>query len=376
MNGAARSETGIATTAGWDTTNRRPSRQVSIGGVTVGGDAPVRVQSMTTTKTHDAEATLAQIERLAANGCELVRVAVPFDQDAAALPEIARRSPIPVIADNHITWRHAIDALEAGIPGLRVNPGTIGDKKRVKLIADEAKARGVPIRIGVNAGSLDPELLRRYGSPTAEALVESALREAAALEEHGFTDIKLSVKSEDVHMCIEAYRRLAVACDYPLHLGVTEAGPPPQGIVKSAIALGTLLLEGIGDTLRVSLTAPPEEEAGIGWEILKAVGLRRRGVEIVACPSCGRAEVDVFALTRAVQERAGEIPEGMKVAVMGCPVNGPGESRGADVGIAAGVHQGLLFVGGKSVARFSEDRLVDALIDAAREYHAQNGDDR
>jgi (E)-4-hydroxy-3-methylbut-2-enyl-diphosphate synthase len=346
---------------------RRRSRQVSIGGVTVGGDAPVRVQSMTTTKTHDAVATLAQIRRLADAGCELVRVAVPFDQDAAALPEIARRSPIPVIADIHFTWRHALDALAAGISGLRVNPGTIGDRKRVKLIADEAKARGVPIRIGVNAGSLDPELLRTYGSPTAEALVESALRECAALEEHGFTDIKVSVKSADVHMVLAAYQGLAEACEYPLHLGVTEAGPPPQGVVKSAIALGTLLLEGIGDTLRVSLTAEPEEEVVTGWEILKAVGLRRRGVEIVACPSCGRAEVDVFALTRAVQARGSEFPEGMKVAVMGCPVNGPGEARGADVGIAAGHHRGLLFVGGRSVGRYAEDELVDALAAAARD---------
>jgi (E)-4-hydroxy-3-methylbut-2-enyl-diphosphate synthase len=352
---------------------RRPSRQLSIGGVTVGGDAPVRVQSMCTTKTRDATATLAQIDSLAAAGCELVRVAVPFDEDAAALPEIARRSPIPVIADIHFTWRHALDALEAGIPGLRVNPGTIGDRRRVQLIADEARARGVPIRIGVNAGSLDPDLLRRHGSPTAEALVESALREAAALEEHGFRDIKLSVKSEDVHMCVEAYRALAERCDYPLHLGVTEAGPPPQGVVKSAVALGALLLEGIGDTLRVSLTALPEEEVAIGWEILRAVGLRRRGVEIVSCPSCGRAEVDVFALTRAVQARAADLPDGMKVAVMGCPVNGPGESRGADVGIAAGVRQGLLFVGGRSVARFAEEDLVDALVDAARSHAGASG---
>jgi (E)-4-hydroxy-3-methylbut-2-enyl-diphosphate synthase len=348
--------------------SRRRSRQISIGGVTVGGDAPVRVQSMTTTKTHDAPATLAQIERLAAAGCELVRVAVPFDEDAAALPEIAGRSPIPVIADIHFTWRHALDALEAGIHGLRVNPGTIGDRRRVKLIAEEAAARGVPIRIGVNAGSLDPELLRRYGSPTPEALVESALREIAGLEEHGFSDIKVSVKAADVHACLEAYRRLAEVCQYPLHIGVTEAGPPPQGIVKSAVALGSLLLEGIGDTLRVSLTAEPEEEVAVAWEILKAIGLRRRGVEIVACPSCGRAEVDVFALTRAVQERATELPEGLKVAVMGCPVNGPGEARGADVGIAAGVHRGLLFVGGESVARFPEGDLVDALVEAAKEY--------
>jgi len=353
---------------------RRHSRQVSIGGVTVGGDAPVRVQSMTITKTFDAAATLAQIESLAVLGCELVRVAVPFDEDAAALSEIARRSPIPVIADIHFTWRHALDALEAGIPGLRLNPGTIGDRKRVKMIAEEARARRVPIRIGVNAGSLDPDLLRRYGSPTADALVESALREASLLEEHGFSDIKISVKSEDVQMCLDAYRRLAEACDYPLHLGVTEAGPPPQGVVKSAVALGTLLLEGIGDTLRVSLTAPPEDEVVVGWEILKAVGLRRRGVEIVACPSCGRAEVDVFELTRAVQARAHELPDGMKVAVMGCPVNGPGESRGADIGIAAGVHQGLLFVGGKSVARYREDELVDALVTAAREYQGQRSE--
>ena len=346
---------------------RRRSRQVSIGGVTVGGDAPIRVQSMTTTKTRDVEATLAQIGRLASEGCELVRVAVFEDPDAAALAALVRGSPIPVIADIHFRWRFALAALEAGIPGLRLNPGTIADKERTRIVAREARARGVPIRIGVNAGSLEPELLRRYGSPTAEALVESALRECAMLEEQGFSDIKVSVKAADVDTCLEAYRGLAAACDYPLHLGVTEAGPPPQGIVKSALALGTLLREGIGDTLRVSLTAEPEEEVRVGWEILKAVGLRRRGVEIVSCPSCGRAEVDVFGLTRAVQDRTGELPDGIKVAVMGCPVNGPGESRGADVGIAAGRHQGILFVGGSSVGRYREDELVDALVEAARD---------
>jgi (E)-4-hydroxy-3-methylbut-2-enyl-diphosphate synthase len=345
---------------------RRASRRIRVGWVSVGGDAPVRVQSMTTTRTADARATLAQIRSLAAAGCEIVRVAVPHEEDAAALGAIARGSPIPVVADIHFRWRFALDALGAGVHGLRLNPGTIGDRRRVRLIAEEAKARGVPIRIGVNAGSLDPELLRRYGAPTAEALVESALRECAALEEHGFTDLKVSVKAADVRDCLEAYRALAAACPYPLHLGVTEAGPPPQGIVKSAVALGALLLEGIGDTIRVSLTAPPEEEVVVGWEILKALGLRRRGVEIVACPSCGRAEVDVFALTRAVQERASELPDGIKVAVMGCPVNGPGEARGAHVGIAAGRRQGVLFVGGRSVGRFREDELVDALVEAAR----------
>ncbi len=350
---------------------RRRSRQVSIGGVTVGGDAPVRVQSMTTTKTLDVEATLAQIGRLAAEGCEIVRVAVLEEPDAEVLADLVRRSPIPIVADIHYRWKFALAALEAGIPGLRLNPGTIADKERTRIVAREAGARGVPIRIGVNAGSLEPELLRRYGSPTAEALVESALRECAMLEEQGFRDIKVSVKSADVDMCIDAYRGLAEACDYPLHLGVTEAGPPPQGTVKSAIALGTLLREGIGDTIRVSLTAEPEEEARVGWEILKAVGLRRRGVEIVSCPSCGRAEVDVFALTRAVQERAHELPEGMKVAVMGCPVNGPGESRGADVGIAAGRRQGLLVAGGSSGGHYREEDLVDALVEAARGFDGE-----
>lgn len=352
---------------------RHRSRQVSIGPVTVGGDAPVRVQSMTTTPTADVEATLGQVGRLAGEGCEIVRVAVPGEEDAAALAALAARSPLPIVADIHFRWQFALAALEAGVPGLRLNPGTIGDRRRVRTIAREAKARGVPIRIGVNSGSVDPELLRRYGSPTAEALVESALRECSLLEEEGFGDIKVSVKASDVGMCIEAYRALAEACDYPVHLGVTEAGPPPQGVVKSAVALGALLLEGIGDTLRVSLTDEPEQEVRIAWEILKATGLRRRGVEIVACPSCGRAEVDVFALTRAVQARAHELPEGMKVAVMGCPVNGPGESRQADVGIAAGRHQGLLYVGGEAVARLAEQDLVDGLIAAARERAACEG---
>ncbi len=356
------------------TIERRQSRKIRVGWVDIGGDAPISIQSMTTTKTADVNATLQQMAALVATGVDIVRVAVPHWEDAKALKTIAEHATVPVVADIHFQWKYAMAALEAGIHGLRINPGNIKYQDKVRLIAHEAKARGVPIRIGVNAGSLEKDLLAKYGRPSAEALVESALNEARILEDEDFTDIKISVKHSSPIEMIEAYRMLAQKCDYPLHLGVTEAGPPPQGVVKSAIALGTLLLEGIGDTLRVSLTAPPEEEAVIGWEILKAVGLRRRGVEIVACPSCGRAEVDVFALTRAVQDRAGEIPEGMKVAVMGCPVNGPGESRGADVGIAAGMHQGLLFVGGKSVARFKEDELVDALIAAAREHHAGRDD--
>jgi len=347
---------------------RRRSRQLRVGDVTVGGDAPIRVQSMTTTKTADVNATLQQIASLVAAGVDIVRVAVPHWEDAEALTAIAAKSTVPVIADIHFQWKYAMAALEAGIQGLRINPGNIKYQDKVRLIAREAKSRDVPIRIGVNAGSLEKDLLEKYGTPTPEALVESALNEARILEDEDFFDIKISVKHSNPRVMIEAYRMLAEKCDYPLHLGVTEAGPMPMGGVKSAVGIGVLLAEGIGDTIRVSLTDDPVEEVKVGTWILRSLGLRKRGLDLVACPSCGRAEVDVLGLTKQVHEALEK--EGLKVpirvAVMGCVVNGPGEAREADLGIAAGKGQGFLIVKGEVVDKIPEDRFVERLIQEAR----------
>ncbi|HEY2966580.1 MAG TPA: flavodoxin-dependent (E)-4-hydroxy-3-methylbut-2-enyl-diphosphate synthase [Actinomycetota bacterium] len=349
-------------------TERRKTRQVRVGDVTVGGDAPIRVQSMTTTKTADINATLQQIASLVAAGVDIVRVAVPHWEDAEALTAIAAKSTVPVVADIHFQWKYAMAALEAGIQGLRINPGNIKYQDKVRLIAREARARSVPIRIGVNAGSLEKDVLARHGAPTAAALVESALFEARILEEEDFSDIKISVKHSNAGVMIQAYRLLAEACDYPLHLGVTEAGPMPAGGVKSAVGIGTLLSEGIGDTIRVSLTDDPVEEVKVGTWILQSLGLRKRGLDLVACPSCGRAEVDVLGLTKQVQEAIER--EGLKVpirvAVMGCVVNGPGEAREADLGIAAGKGQGFLIVRGEVVDKIPEDRFVERVIEEAR----------
>jgi (E)-4-hydroxy-3-methylbut-2-enyl-diphosphate synthase len=353
---------------------RRKSRKIRVGWVDVGGDAPVRVQSMTTTKTEDVNATLQQMAALVAAGCEIVRVAVPHWEDARALKQIAQHATIPVVADIHFQWKYAMAALEAGIHGLRINPGNIKYQDKVKLIAREAKARSVPIRIGVNAGSLEKPLLERYGRPTAEALVESALTEARILEDEDFTDIKISVKHSNPAEMIRAYRMLAERCDYPLHLGVTEAGPSPAGAVKSAVGIGTLLAEGIGDTIRVSLTDDPVEEVKTGIWILQSLGLRKRGLDLVACPSCGRAEVDVLGLTKQVNEaleREG-ITAPIRVAVMGCVVNGPGEAREADLGIAAGKGYGQLIVRGEVQAnRIPEDRFVEVLVEEAKKLAAE-----
>ena len=352
---------------------RRKSRKVTVGWVEVGGDAPIRVQSMTTTKTSDINATLQQIASLVASGVDIVRVAVPHWEDAEALKAIAAKSTVPVIADIHFQWKYAMAALEAGIHGLRINPGNIKYQDKVRLIAREAKDRGVPIRIGVNAGSLEKDLLDKYGAPTAEALVESALNEARILEDEDFFDIKISVKHSSAKVMIEAYRQLAAACEYALHLGVTEAGPMPMGGVKSAVGIGTLLAEGIGDTIRVSLTDDPVEEVKVGNTILQALGLRRRGLDLVACPSCGRAEVDVLGLTKQVNEaleREG-ITTPIRVAVMGCVVNGPGEAREADLGIAAGKGQGFLIVKGEVKAKIPEERFVEALVEEARKIAAE-----
>ena len=353
---------------------RRKSKKIKVGWVEVGGDAPIRVQSMTTTKTADVNATLQQMAALVATGCEIVRVAVPHKEDAEALKTIAEHATIPVIADIHFQWRYAMMALEAGIHGLRINPGNIKYQDKVRLIAAEARARGVPIRIGVNAGSLERSLLEKHGRPSAEALVESALDEVRILEDEDFTDIKISVKHSNAGEMIKAYRMLAEKCDYPLHLGVTEAGPIPSGAVKSAVGIGTLLAEGIGDTIRVSLTDDPVEEVKVGIWILQSLGLRKRGLDLVACPSCGRAEVDVLGLTKQVNEALER--EGLKapirVAVMGCVVNGPGEAREADLGIAAGKGYGQLIVRGEvQENRIPEDRFVEVLVEEAKKMAAE-----
>ncbi|MBJ6613154.1 flavodoxin-dependent (E)-4-hydroxy-3-methylbut-2-enyl-diphosphate synthase [Streptomyces sp. I3(2020)] len=345
---------------------RRRSRQIQVGSVAVGGDAPVSVQSMTTTRTSDIGATLQQIAELTASGCQIVRVACPTQDDADALPVIARKSQIPVIADIHFQPKYVFAAIEAGCAAVRVNPGNI--KKfddQVKEIAKAAKDHGTPIRIGVNAGSLDRRLLQKYGKATPEALAESALWEASLFEEHDFRDIKISVKHNDPVVMVEAYRRLAEQCDYPLHLGVTEAGPAFQGTIKSAVAFGALLAQGIGDTIRVSLSAPPVEEIKVGIQILESLNLRRRGLEIVSCPSCGRAQVDVYKLAEEVTAGLTGMEVPLRVAVMGCVVNGPGEAREADLGVASGNGKGQIFVKGEVIKTVPESKIVETLIEEA-----------
>jgi (E)-4-hydroxy-3-methylbut-2-enyl-diphosphate synthase len=345
---------------------RRKTRQVMVGNVPVGGDAPISVQSMTTTVTADINATLQQIAELTAAGCQIVRVAVPSADDAEALPIIAKKSQIPVIADIHFQPKYVFAAIDAGCAAVRVNPGNI--KKfddKVGEIAKAASEAGIPIRIGVNAGSLDKRLLAKYGKATAEALVESALWECSLFEEHGFHDIKISVKHHDPVVMIRAYRMLAERCDYPLHLGVTEAGPAFQGTIKSAVAFGALLAEGIGDTIRVSLSAPPAEEVKVGIQILESLGLRQRGLEIVSCPSCGRAQVDVYTLANRVTAGLEGLDVPLRVAVMGCVVNGPGEAREADLGVASGNGKGQIFVKGKVIKTVPESQIVETLIEEA-----------
>ncbi|MGX1617151.1 flavodoxin-dependent (E)-4-hydroxy-3-methylbut-2-enyl-diphosphate synthase [Micromonospora chalcea] len=345
---------------------RRASRQIMVGSVPVGGGAPVSVQSMTTTLTADVNATLQQIAELTASGCQIVRVAVPSQDDVEALPAIAKKSQIPVIADIHFQPKYVFAAIDAGCAAVRVNPGNIRQfDDKVKEIARAAGDAGVPIRIGVNAGSLDKRLLAKYGKATAEALVESALWECSLFEEHGFRDIKISVKHNDPVVMIRAYRQLAEQCDYPLHLGVTEAGPAFQGTIKSAVAFGALLAEGIGDTIRVSLSAPPVEEIKVGNQILESLGLRERGLEIVSCPSCGRAQVDVYKLAEEVTAGLEGLPVPLRVAVMGCVVNGPGEAREADLGVASGNGKGQIFVKGKVVKTVPEAQIVETLIEEA-----------
>jgi len=345
---------------------RRATRQIMVGDVPVGGGAPITVQSMTITKTADVEGTLQQIYALAAAGADIVRCTCNETEAAEGLAQIVPRSPVPIIADIHHQYKMAMAAMEAGVQGLRLNPGNIRRPEHIKTVAAEARDRGIPIRIGVNAGSLDPALYEKYGSATPEAMVESAQQEIAYFDEVGFDMIKISVKASSVPLMIEAYRQLSEVTDHPLHLGVTEAGPPPAGLIKATAGIATLLMEGIGDTIRYSLTADPVEEARAGRQLLEALGLReRKNVDLIACPSCGRAEVDVIDVAnRAMAAFADrEIP--LQIAVMGCVVNGPGEARDADLGIAAGNKRGHLFVKGQNVAVVPEDEMVDQLVEWA-----------
>jgi (E)-4-hydroxy-3-methylbut-2-enyl-diphosphate synthase len=354
---------------------RRVSRQIKVGKVLVGGGAQVSVQSMTTTQTTDINGTLQQIAELTATGCDIVRVAVPTQDDADALSIIAKKSQIPVIADIHFQPKYVFAAIDAGCAAVRVNPGNI--KKfddRVGEIAAAAKAAGVSLRIGVNAGSLDPRLLQKYGKPTAEALVESAVWEASLFEEHDFHDFKISVKHNDPIVMIKAYRQLAERGDWPLHLGVTEAGPAFQGTIKSSVAFGVLLAEGIGDTIRVSLSAPPAEEVKVGLKILESLNLRERKLEIVSCPSCGRAQVDVYTLAEDVTKGLEGMTVPLRVAVMGCVVNGPGEAREADLGVASGNGKGQIFVKGEVIKTVPESEIVQTLIEEANRLAAQMPD--
>ncbi len=362
---------GMGRTA-WTTTERRPTRQIRVGSVPVGGGAPVSVQSMTTTKTADSEATLAQIYALAAAGADIVRCTCNEAAAAEGLARIVPRSPVPIIADIHFHHEMALAALEAGVHGLRLNPGNLRKEHEIKQVASEAKDRGVPIRIGVNAGSLHPDLYKRFGGATPEALVESARMELAYFEEVGFEDVKISVKASSVPLMIEAYRLASETFDHPLHLGVTEAGPPPGGLVKGTAGIATLLAEGIGDTIRYSLTADPVEEARAGRQLLEALGLReRKGLDLIACPSCGRAEIDVIAVAKEAQRALEERQLPIQVAVMGCVVNGPGEAREADLGIAAGRRRGHLFIKGTIVRVVPEAEMVDALVAEAERLVAE-----
>ena len=360
----------MTTTAG-SLTNRRPTRQIMVGKVPVGGGAPITVQSMTITKTADVEGTLQQIYALAAAGCDIVRCTCNEIEAAEGLAQIVPRSPVPIIADIHHQYKMALAAMEAGVHGLRLNPGNIRRPEHIKAVASEAKDRGIPIRIGVNGGSLDPELYDKYGGKvTPEAMVESAMREIAYFDEVGFDQIKISVKASNVPLMVEAYRQLSEVTDHPLHLGVTEAGPLPNGLLKATAGIAALLLEGIGDTIRYSLTADPVEEARAGRQLLEALGLReRKNVDLIACPSCGRAEIDVIDVANRAMKAFGERKIPLQVAVMGCVVNGPGEAREADLGIAAGNKRGHLFVKGRNVAVVPESEMVEALVEWAEFIH-------
>jgi (E)-4-hydroxy-3-methylbut-2-enyl-diphosphate synthase len=354
---------------------RRITRVVRIGPVAIGGGNPIAIQSMTNTDTRDVQATLAQIKRLAAAGCEIVRVAVPNEQAAGALQELCRQSPLPVVADIHFDFKLALKAVAGGVHGLRINPGNIGEKYKVQEVVKAVKERNIPIRIGVNSGSLEKDLLEKYHGPTAEGMVESALRHVRILEEEGYENLKISLKASRVPLMIEACRQIADMVDYPLHLGVTEAGTVKSGVVKSAIGIGTLLAEGIGDTIRVSLTGDPVAEIPLALDILRVLGLRKGGFELISCPTCGRTQVDLAGLAAEVEKKLEQLvspPTGLSVAVMGCVVNGPGEAREADFGIAGGKGSGLLFQKGEIIARLPENELLPALLEKIENYIREN----
>jgi (E)-4-hydroxy-3-methylbut-2-enyl-diphosphate synthase len=350
---------------------RHPTRQLKLGNLLIGGDAPISVQSMCSTDTRDTAATLAQIARLAEVGCEIVRCAVP-DMDAAEkLGSIVRACPMPLVADIHFDYRLAITALEQGVAGLRLNPGNIGERWKVEEVVKACAERQVPIRIGVNGGSLEKELLEKYGHPCAEAMVASALGHIRILEELNYREIKVSLKASDIRRTVEAYRLLAKQVDYPLHIGITEAGTTWSGTIKTAVGLGTLLYDGLGDTLRVSLTGDPVEEVRVGFEILKSLGLRQRGPVFVSCPTCGRCQVNLIAIAEEVERRLHDLPVPLTIAVMGCVVNGPGEAKEADLGIAGGKGQGLLFRNGEILRKVPEAELADALVEEAQKMAAE-----
>ncbi len=350
---------------------RKQTRQISIGGVKIGGGAPIAVQSMTNTFTHDVDATVAQIRRLEAVGCELVRVAVPDEPAVEAIASIKKEISIPLIADIHFDYRLALRAMKAGADALRINPGNIGTAKKVKAVAKEAKERGIPIRVGVNAGSLEKDLLKKYGGVTPQAMVESALRHVELLRSFDFNDIKVSIKASDVLRTVEAYRLLSSQIDLPLHVGVTEAGSLYSGTVKSALGIGILLAEGIGDTIRVSLTRDPVDEIRVGYEILKALKIRQRGPEIVSCPTCGRCDIDLIELVEHIESTLLTRTTPVQLAIMGCVVNGPGEAREADIGIAGGKGHGVLFKKGKVVRKVREDRLAEVLLEEVEKYEGR-----
>ena len=341
---------------------RKITKKVKVGSVYVGGDSPVSIQSMTNTDTRDVEATLCQINELFNAGCEIIRCAVPDKEAAIALKDICANSPIPVVADIHFDYRLALESIENGVSALRINPGNIGSVEKVKAVVEAAKEKSIPIRIGVNSGSLEKEILERDGKPTAKGLVESALKHVRILEDLEFYDIVISIKSSDVVMMIEAYRLMSESCDYPLHLGVTESGTPFRGTIKSSIGLGTLLAEGIGDTIRVSLTSDPIEEIKVAKEILKALDLRKSGLQFISCPTCGRTQTNLIKIAQEVEKRLENVNKDIKIAVMGCAVNGPGEAREADIGIAGGKGIGLIFKKGTIVRKVKEEDLIEELM--------------
>lgn len=348
--------------------SRKKTRQISVGKVKIGGEAPIAVQSMTNTLTQDITATVAQIHRLQAAGCEIVRLAVPDDEAAAAITDIKAQITIPLVADIHFDHRLAMAAVRAGADGLRINPGNIGSRQKIKAVVDCARQFGVSIRIGVNSGSLEKDLLKKYGGVTAEGMVDSALRHVDILAGFGFEEIKISIKASDVRRTLDAYRLLAAKTDFPLHVGVTEAGGLYSGIVKSTLGIGILLMEGIGDTIRVSLTRDPVEEIRVGYEILKGLDIRRHGPEIISCPTCGRCNIDLFDITEKVEKAILLKSVPIKLAIMGCVVNGPGEAREADIGIAGGNGVGILFRKGEIVKKFPEDKLVEVLLSEVEKY--------